>query len=147
MVEITAFRLESKSFNGFFLQINFPPIRALEFITGHVIFKLHYNQIDQLKTTKVKWPKLICMDWLSYYHLSILWGQLAYLTKEKLWQSFLVLWPFLWLLLPQFAGFSSWLLSLHLLNQHIQWSYSYGNYFSKIYIDMTWAKKRIKFRF
>ena len=26
-------------------------MRALEFITGHVIFKLRYNQIDQLKTT------------------------------------------------------------------------------------------------
>ena len=35
----------------FFLQINFPPMRALEFITGHVIFKLHYNQIYQMKTT------------------------------------------------------------------------------------------------
>ena len=29
----------------FFLQINFPPMRALEFITGHVIFKLRYDQI------------------------------------------------------------------------------------------------------
>ena len=28
-------------------------MRALEFITGHVIFKLHYNQIYQLKTTLV----------------------------------------------------------------------------------------------
>ena len=27
-------------------------MRALEFITGHVIFKLCYNQIYQLKTTK-----------------------------------------------------------------------------------------------
>ena len=35
----------------FFLQINFPPMRTLEFVTGHVIFKLHYNQIYQLKTT------------------------------------------------------------------------------------------------
>ena len=26
-------------------------MRALEFLTGHVIFKLHYNQIYQLKTT------------------------------------------------------------------------------------------------
>ena len=26
-------------------------MRALEFITGHVIFKLRYNQIYQLKTT------------------------------------------------------------------------------------------------
>ena len=28
-------------------------MRALEFITGHVIFKLRYNQIYQLKTTLV----------------------------------------------------------------------------------------------
>ena len=35
MVEITAFRLESKSCKGFFFQINFPPMRALEFLTGH----------------------------------------------------------------------------------------------------------------
>ena len=27
-------------------------MRALEFLTGHVIFKLCYNQIYQLKTTK-----------------------------------------------------------------------------------------------
>ena len=26
-------------------------MRALEFLTGHVIFKLRYNQIYQLKTT------------------------------------------------------------------------------------------------
>ena len=26
-------------------------MRALEFVTGHVIFKLRYNQIYQLKTT------------------------------------------------------------------------------------------------
>ena len=35
---------------NFFLQINFPPMRALEFITGHVTFKLWYNQIYQMKT-------------------------------------------------------------------------------------------------
>ena len=34
-----------------FLQINFPPMRALEFIKGHVIFKLSYDQIYQMKTT------------------------------------------------------------------------------------------------
>ena len=33
------------------LQINFPSMRALKFITGHVIFKLRYNQIYQQKTT------------------------------------------------------------------------------------------------
>ena len=35
LVEITAFRLDSKSCKGFF-KVNFPPMRALEFITGHV---------------------------------------------------------------------------------------------------------------
>ena len=29
----------------FFLQINFPPMRALEFIRDHTTFKLRYNQI------------------------------------------------------------------------------------------------------
>ena len=28
-----------------FLQINFPPMRALEFIRDHMTFKLQYNQI------------------------------------------------------------------------------------------------------
>ena len=36
----------------FFLQINFPPMRALQFITDHVIFKLRYDQIYQMKTTQ-----------------------------------------------------------------------------------------------
>ena len=47
----------------FFLQINFPPMRALEFITGHVIFKLCYNQIYQLKTTNKDFV------YLSFEHL------------------------------------------------------------------------------
>ena len=29
-------------------------MRALEFLTGHVIFKLRYNQIYQLKTTVMR---------------------------------------------------------------------------------------------
>ena len=29
----------------FFLQMNFPPMRALEFIRDHMTFKLRYNQI------------------------------------------------------------------------------------------------------
>ena len=33
------------------LQIDFPPMRALEFIRGHMIFKLCYDQIYQMKTT------------------------------------------------------------------------------------------------
>ena len=51
LVEITAFRLESKFAQDFFWKINFP-IRALNFLTGHVIFKLRYNQIYQMKTLK-----------------------------------------------------------------------------------------------
>ena len=43
LVEITPFRLESKSCKGFF------------FTTGHVIFKLRYNQIYQMKTTQKVW--------------------------------------------------------------------------------------------
>jgi len=31
--------------------MNFPPMRALEFIRSYVIFKLGHNQINQLKTT------------------------------------------------------------------------------------------------
>ena len=49
----TEFGLESKSCKGFFLQINFPPIRELKFITGNVIFKLRYDQIYPMKTTYV----------------------------------------------------------------------------------------------
>ena len=37
----------------FFLLIIFPPMRPLEFITGHVIFKLRYDQIYQMKTTLI----------------------------------------------------------------------------------------------
>ena len=29
----------------FFLQMNFPPMRALEFVRDHMTFKLRYNQI------------------------------------------------------------------------------------------------------
>jgi hypothetical protein len=29
----------------FFLQMNFPPMRALEFIRDHMTFKLRYNRI------------------------------------------------------------------------------------------------------
>ena len=51
LVEITAFRLESKSCKGFLLKIDFPPMRALEFITGHVIYNPAYTYKFQLKTT------------------------------------------------------------------------------------------------
>ena len=50
LVEITAFRLESKSCKGFVLQINFPPIRALEFIRDHATFKLPYDFSYHMKT-------------------------------------------------------------------------------------------------
>ena len=53
MVEITAFRLESESCKGFFLQINFPPMRALEFIRDHVTFKLAYDFSYHMKTPNV----------------------------------------------------------------------------------------------
>ena len=44
LVEITVFRLESKSCKGFFFDI-FLPMRDLEFLTDHVTFKLCYNRI------------------------------------------------------------------------------------------------------
>ena len=42
---------EEQILQRIFLQIHFPPIRALEFIRGHVIFKLCNDQIYQMKTT------------------------------------------------------------------------------------------------
>ena len=46
-------------------------MRALEFIRGHVIFKLRYNQIYQLKTTlmilslkPLFWAKKVVIWWL-----------------------------------------------------------------------------------
>ena len=45
--------------NNFFFQINFPPIRALEFIIGHVNYNLAYTYKFQLKTTVYTlWQKL-----------------------------------------------------------------------------------------
>ena len=42
-------------YRGFWLfwKINFPPMRALEFITGHVIYNLAYTYKFQLKITLV----------------------------------------------------------------------------------------------
>ena len=48
LVEITTFRLED-----FFVKINFPPMRAFKFITGHVIDNPAYTYKFQLKTTMV----------------------------------------------------------------------------------------------
>ena len=53
LVEITAFILKSKSCKGFFWKINFPPMRALEFITGHVTYNLAYTKILQTIATLV----------------------------------------------------------------------------------------------
>ena len=45
LIEITAFRLDSKSCKGFFLtnKISTNAMRDLEFLTGYVTFKLRYN--------------------------------------------------------------------------------------------------------
>ena len=51
----------------FFLQINFPPMRALQFITDHVIFKLRYNHINQMKTPLVSMYYLY--RWVQNCHL------------------------------------------------------------------------------
>ena len=52
-MEITEFMLERKTCEGFF-EINFPPMRALAFITGHVIYNSVYTVTYkfQLKTTQ-----------------------------------------------------------------------------------------------
>ena len=44
-------------------------MRALEFITGHVIFKLRYNQIYQLKTTNVDINSIIANDMSFISHI------------------------------------------------------------------------------
>ena len=36
--------LRANLVKDFFLQMNFPPMRALEFIRDHMTFKLRYNQ-------------------------------------------------------------------------------------------------------
>ena len=48
-----------------FLQINFQPLRALQFITDHVIFKLRYNQIYQMKTTII-FDTIYTNNWLIF---------------------------------------------------------------------------------
>ena len=46
-------------------------MRALKFITGHVIFKLRYNQIYQLKTTKTSllqdFITMNCVTFTSFF--------------------------------------------------------------------------------
>ena len=61
LVEITAFRLESKSCKGFFLN-KFSTNESTRIITGHVIYNTAYTYKFQLKTTQDKWkPSFI--DW------------------------------------------------------------------------------------
>ena len=54
--------------------MNFPPMKALEFITGHVIFKLRYNQIYQMKTT------LMYLTWFKFF-------QFKKNLKKNTWDS------------------------------------------------------------
>ena len=51
-VEITAFRLESKSCQGFFIRNKFSTNESTRIITGHVIYNPAYTYQFQLKTTK-----------------------------------------------------------------------------------------------
>ena len=51
LVEIIVFTLESKSCKGFFCKMNFPIMRALEFITSHMVYNLAYTWILQTTTT------------------------------------------------------------------------------------------------
>ena len=46
-------------------------MRALKFITGHVIFKLRYNQIYQLKTTLLR-EKNCSGDWEKLSQIRVL---------------------------------------------------------------------------
>ena len=66
MVEITAFRLKSKSCKGFFLQINFSPMRALEFMRDHVTFKLPYDFSYHMKTPYVMMSRNITKSCWQY---------------------------------------------------------------------------------
>ena len=68
--DIEDLRLECKSIiKDFFWKINFPKMRALKFLTGHVTFKICYNQIYQLKTTLVSFD---CYTWIYNQCYSIL---------------------------------------------------------------------------
>ena len=53
MVEITAFRLESKSCKGFFLEDKLSTNESTQIITGHVIYNPAYTYKFQLKTTLI----------------------------------------------------------------------------------------------
>ena len=80
------------------IMINLPPIRALEFFSGHVIFKPCYSQIYQLKTTqqikfvfskkatkidKIFTVNLTLMPYpFSHFYIDINFGNILY-SKEK----------------------------------------------------------------
>ena len=66
-------------------------MRALEFIRGHVIFKPHYNQIYQLKTTyfyelktEANFSTLTKVDIERNYHVKC--EKKSIITKKKFWQ-------------------------------------------------------------
>ena len=44
-------------------KIHFPSMTALEFIRGHVTFKLRYDQIYQMKTTTIQ---KFCVNTLNF---------------------------------------------------------------------------------
>ena len=116
LVEITAFRQESKSCKGFCLQINFPPMRAIKFIIDHVIFKLRYNQIYQLKTTIVTCSVFLDSEWITD-NVIVLYSKNR--LNTILFSSWLPLLP------KQFTFWyelSTWLLlSCHLFSVHSKW--------------------------
>ena len=47
LVKITVLRLGANLVKDFFEKIYFPPMRALEFVTSHVTFKLCYDKLTE----------------------------------------------------------------------------------------------------
>ena len=88
LVEITSFTPESKPCKGFFW-INFPPVRALEFITGHMVYNLAYTYILQTTTTK------IIGFWIRYIYPHLLDPQSVFR------------WSKIFIALPQRSGLES----------------------------------------
>ena len=80
----------------FFLQINFPPIRALEFIRDHVNFKLSYDFSYQMKTplnflTFQDWKLMILqlMQKEQQYHgmTTQIWNNLTSISIWSNWKK------------------------------------------------------------
>ena len=73
----------------FLLKIDFPIMRALEFITGHVIYNLAYTYKFQLKTTL---DNLFLFHFYSYVHLLGSWhwpfSQSKHSAKKKNYYCF-----------------------------------------------------------